>query len=173
MPLLPVASALLSMSRLPCLSGGIARSRHSEQFRRDKPLPVAMRAFKDLREFLQLLEAEKQLLRISEEVRLEPDLAAGACALAQLGDAGPALQFDNISGYLQVKGRSKLAIQPIPQHDIAIHLTHAEERGKDLPVATTPIAPDRRGHYGEELDNPQRTDVWRKKLGALVKESQQ
>jgi vanillate/4-hydroxybenzoate decarboxylase subunit C len=38
---------------------------------------------------------------------------------------------------MQVKGRSKLAIQPIPQHDIAIHLTHAEERGEDLPVAIT------------------------------------
>jgi 3-polyprenyl-4-hydroxybenzoate decarboxylase len=34
-----------------------------------------MRAFKDLREFLQLLEGEKQLLRISEKVSLEPDLA--------------------------------------------------------------------------------------------------
>jgi 4-hydroxybenzoate decarboxylase len=39
--------------------------------------------------------------------------------------------------------------------------------------ATTPIAPDRRGHYGEELDIPQRTDVWRKKLAALVKELKQ
>ena len=39
--------------------------------------------------------------------------------------------------------------------------------------ATTPIAPDQRGHYGEELDTPQRTDVWRKKLAALVKELRQ
>jgi vanillate/4-hydroxybenzoate decarboxylase subunit C len=35
--------------------------------------------------------------------------------------------------------------------------------------ATTPIAPDRRGHYGEELDAPQQTDEWRKKLAALLK----
>ena len=204
-----------------------------------------MRAFQDLREFLQVLEAEKQLLRIDEEVSLEPDLGAAGCALTQLGGAGPALQFDNIKGYtnarvvmnvhgswanhalllgmdkdtsireqffefarryqkypgdvervdvapwqevivdkdinlfhlmplfrinrgdggffldkacvisrdpddwdndnvenvgvyrLQVKGRRKLSIQPIPQHDIAIHLTHAEERGEDLPVAIT------------------------------------
>jgi vanillate/4-hydroxybenzoate decarboxylase subunit C len=41
-----------------------------------------MRAFKDLREFLQLLESEKQLLRINEKVSLEPDLAAAGCALA-------------------------------------------------------------------------------------------
>src|SRR5260370_16882670 len=58
-----------------------------------------MRAFKDLREFLQLLEAEKQLLRINEKVSLEPDLAAAGCALAQIGGASPALQFDNIDGY--------------------------------------------------------------------------
>ena len=44
----------------------------------------------------------------------------------------------NVGVYrMQVKGRNKLAIQPIPQHDIAIHLTHAEERGEDLPVAIT------------------------------------
>jgi vanillate/4-hydroxybenzoate decarboxylase subunit C len=36
-----------------------------------------------------------------------------------------------------VKGRRKLSIQPIPQHDIAIHLAHSEERGEDLPVAIT------------------------------------
>lgn len=39
--------------------------------------------------------------------------------------------------------------------------------------ATTPITPDRRGHYGEELDTPLQTDVWRKKLSALVKGLQQ
>jgi vanillate/4-hydroxybenzoate decarboxylase subunit C len=202
-----------------------------------------MRAFKDLREFLQLLEAEKQLLRIKDKVCLEPDLAAAGCALAQIGGASPALHFDNIDGYtnaqvvmgvhgswanhalllgmdkdtpireqffeftrryqkypgqvervdsapwqevvvdkdvnlfnlmplfrlnrgdggffldkacvisrdpddwnndnvenvgvyrMQVKGRNKLNIQPIPQHDIAIHLRHAEERGEDLPIA--------------------------------------
>jgi hypothetical protein len=39
--------------------------------------------------------------------------------------------------------------------------------------ATTPIAPDRRGHYGQELDRPERTDEWRRKLAALVKELKQ
>src|SRR6516225_76461 len=38
--------------------------------------------------------------------------------------------------------------------------------------ATTPIAPDMRGDYGQELDTPVRTDVWRQKLGALMKELQ-
>jgi vanillate/4-hydroxybenzoate decarboxylase subunit C len=202
-----------------------------------------MRAFKTLRDFLQLLEAEQQLLRITEEVRLEPDLAAAACALTQLGETSPAIHFDRIKGYqnarvvlnvhgswpnlalmlgmakdaslneqffefvrryeqfpgemehhdrapwqavvvdkdvnlfelmplfrlncgdggfyidkaciisrdpgdwdnedvqnvgmyrLQVKGKNRLGIQPVPVHDIAIHLSHAEERGEDLPVA--------------------------------------
>jgi 3-polyprenyl-4-hydroxybenzoate decarboxylase len=38
--------------------------------------------------------------------------------------------------------------------------------------ATTPITPDRRGDYGEEVDSPQQTEVWRQKLGALVAELQ-
>jgi vanillate/4-hydroxybenzoate decarboxylase subunit C len=200
-------------------------------------------AFRNLREFLAVLEQQKQLLRIGEQVSLEPDLSAAACALTQLGETSPAVQFDNIKGYrnaqvvmnvhgswpnqalalgmdkgtsirdqffefvhryqqypgalehvdsapwqevvvdndvnlfdlmplfrlnrgdggffidkgcvvsrdpddwdndsvenvgiyrLQVKGRNRLGIQTVPQHDIAIHLAHAEERGEDLPVA--------------------------------------
>lgn len=38
---------------------------------------------------------------------------------------------------MQVKGKRKLAIQPVPVHDIAIHLRMAEERGEDLPIAIT------------------------------------
>jgi 4-hydroxybenzoate decarboxylase len=202
-----------------------------------------MRAYKDLREFLSLLEQERQLLRIRDQVVLEPDLAAAACALAQIGEESPAICFDSIAGYsnarvalnvhgswcnhalalgmekdaamrdqffefvrrfqqypgelervenapwqevvidrdvnlyellplfrlnrgdggyfidkacivsrdpddrdndnvenvgiyrLQVKGRYRLGIQAVPQHDIAIHIAHAEERGEDLPVA--------------------------------------
>jgi 4-hydroxybenzoate decarboxylase len=36
---------------------------------------------------------------------------------------------------LQVKGKTRIGIQPVPAHDIAIHLRKAEERGEDLPVA--------------------------------------
>jgi vanillate/4-hydroxybenzoate decarboxylase subunit C len=32
------------------------------------------------------------------------------------------------------------------------------------------IAPDARGHYGQELDTPDHTDAWRNKLAALVKD---
>jgi 4-hydroxybenzoate decarboxylase len=59
-----------------------------------------MRAFKDLREFLRLLETEKQLLRITEEVSLEPDLAAAARAINQIdGDTSPAIHFARLKGY--------------------------------------------------------------------------
>jgi vanillate/4-hydroxybenzoate decarboxylase subunit C len=202
-----------------------------------------MHAYKDLREFLSVLEQERQLLCIHDQVRLEPDLAAAACALTQIGEGSPAIYFDRIAGCgdarvalnvhgswsnhalalgmekdasmrdqffefvrrfqkypgalehvgsapwqevvidkdvnlfellplfrlnrgdggyfidkactisrdlddwdndnvenvgiyrLQVKGRNRLGIQTVPQHDIAIHMAHAEERGEDLPVA--------------------------------------
>ena len=51
-----------------------------------------MRAFKDLREFLQLRDSEKQLLRISERVSLEPDLAAaGMCTAIDIAPKDSAL----------------------------------------------------------------------------------
>jgi len=36
--------------------------------------------------------------------------------------------------------------------------------------ATTPVPPDNRGNFGEELEDPAQTDVWRAKLGTLLKE---
>lgn len=202
-----------------------------------------MRAYQDLREFLSVLESEKQLLRITEQVSFEPDLAAAGAALAQIGEGVPAIQFNNIAGCdnaqvvmnthgswpnhalalgmnkdaplreqffefvrrfnlypgeldrvgsapwqevvvdkdinlfelmplfrlnrgdggfyidkactisrdpddwnnddvenvgiyrLQVKGPNRIGIQTVPQHDISIHLAHAEARGEDLPIA--------------------------------------
>jgi 4-hydroxybenzoate decarboxylase len=49
-----------------------------------------MRAYQDFREFLAVLEQEKQLLRITAAVQLEPDLAAVACAATKLGNRSPA-----------------------------------------------------------------------------------
>jgi vanillate/4-hydroxybenzoate decarboxylase subunit C len=57
-----------------------------------------MRAYQDLREFLSVLEQERQLLRVTEQVSFEPDLGAAACALAQIGETVPAIQFNNIAG---------------------------------------------------------------------------
>jgi UbiD family decarboxylase len=36
---------------------------------------------------------------------------------------------------MQVKGNRRLGLQPVPMHDIALHLNEAEQRGEDLPVA--------------------------------------
>jgi 4-hydroxybenzoate decarboxylase len=203
-------------------------------------------AYDDLRSFLNVLDKEGQLLRISDQVMPEPDLAAAANAAGRLGDAAPALYFDNVLGFtsariamnvhgswanhalalgmpkqtstreqveefirrwakfpvkpvyrenppwaensvagedvnifdvlplfrlndgdggfyidkaavvskdpgdpdnsgkqnvgiyrIEVKGRRKLALQPVPMHDIAEHLRKAEEAGQDLPVAIT------------------------------------
>jgi 4-hydroxybenzoate decarboxylase len=46
-----------------------------------------------------LLEAERQLLRIRDEVSLEPDLAPAGRAITQLGETSPAIYFDRIKGY--------------------------------------------------------------------------
>ncbi|CAM5545653.1 non-oxidative hydroxyarylic acid decarboxylases subunit C [Streptomyces purpurascens] len=203
-------------------------------------------AYDDLRSFLETLDKEGQLLHIAEEVNPEPDIAAAANAAPRLGDAAPALYFDNVKGFtdariamnvhgswanhalaldlpkgtgtkeqveefirrweefpvaperrdnppwaqntqegddvdifqvlplirlndgdggfyidkaavvskdpedpehsgkqnvgiyrIQVKGKRKLALQPVPMHDIAQHLRKAEETGEDLPVAIT------------------------------------
>lgn len=203
-------------------------------------------AFDDLRSFLQALDDHGQLLKISEEVNAEPDLAAAANATGRIGDGAPALWFDNIRGFtdarvamntigswqnhaislglppnapvkkqidefirrwdnfpiaperranpawaqntvdgdeinlfdilplfrlndgdggfyldkacvvsrdpldpdnfgkqnvgiyrMEVKGKRKLGLQPVPMHDIVLHLHKAEERGEDLPIAIT------------------------------------
>jgi len=202
--------------------------------------------YDDLRSFLKTLEEQGQLLRITDEVLPEPDVAAAANAAARMGDNAPALYFDNVKGFtdariamnvhgswanhalalglpretgtkeqidefirrwaefpvapewredppwaqhtmtgedvdvfkvlplvrlndgdggfyidkaavvskdpddpdnsgkqnvgiyrIEVKGKARLALQPVPMHDIAQHLHKAEERGEDLPIAIT------------------------------------
>ena len=58
-----------------------------------------MAGYVDFRDFLAKLEKQGQLLRITDPVKLEPDLSAAACALTQLGETSPAIQFENISGF--------------------------------------------------------------------------
>ncbi|MFF3573203.1 non-oxidative hydroxyarylic acid decarboxylases subunit C [Nocardia jiangxiensis] len=203
-------------------------------------------AYDDLRSFLETLDKEGQLQRITEQVMPEPDIAAAANAVPRLGDQAPALYFDNVYGFerariamnvhgswanhalalglpkgtgtkeqveefirrwanfpvkpeyrdnppwaentvdgedinifdilplirlndgdggfyldkaavvskdpddptstdkqnvgvyrIEVKGKRKLALQPVPMHDIAQHLRKAEEKGEDLPIAIT------------------------------------
>lgn len=200
-------------------------------------------AYRDLREFLDLLESENQLVRIKEEVMPEPDLSAIGRSAPDVENA-PAVLVENIKGYktpvvlnvhgswqnhalmlnmpkdtpvkeqffelekiwdrypikpvwvdkkeapvkevvieddinlfdvlplfrinefdagfylskalivskdpnkpesydeqnagtyrIQVKGKDKVGIQPLPFHDIAVHLKHAEEKNEPLPIA--------------------------------------
>jgi len=63
-----------------------------------------MRAFKTLRDFLELLETDKQLLRITDAVSPEPDLAAAGRAINQAGgETSPALLFNNIKGFAKAE----------------------------------------------------------------------
>src|SRR4030095_11642023 len=58
------------------------------------------------------------------------------CVISRDPDDWDNDDVENVGVYrLQVKGRNRLGIQTVPQHDIAIHLTHAAERGEDLPAA--------------------------------------
>jgi len=59
--------------------------------------------YDDLRAFLARLDAEGQLLRIAEMVLPEPDLGAAGRAVANLGDAAPALLFTDIFGYAHAR----------------------------------------------------------------------
>ncbi|EPJ35787.1 putative protein VdcC [Streptomyces afghaniensis 772] len=60
-------------------------------------------AHDDLRSFLETLDKEGQLLHIAEEVNPEPDIAAAANAAPRLGDAAPALYFDNVRGFTDAR----------------------------------------------------------------------
>jgi len=200
-------------------------------------------SYRDLREFLDLLESENQLVRIKDEVMPEPDLSSIGRAAPNV-ENGPAVLVENVKGYknpvvlnvhgswknhalmlnlpketpvkeqffelekiwdrypikpvwvnkeeapvkeviieedinlfdvlplfrinefdagfylskalivsrdpnnpdnydeqnagtyrVQVKGKDKVGIQPLPFHDIAVHLEHAEENNEPLPIA--------------------------------------
>ncbi|MFF7364430.1 non-oxidative hydroxyarylic acid decarboxylases subunit C [Streptomyces sp. NPDC008125] len=60
-------------------------------------------AYDDLRSFLATLEKEGQLLRITEEVLPEPDLAAAANATGRIGENAPALYFDDVTGFTDAR----------------------------------------------------------------------
>ena len=61
-------------------------------------------AFATLRDFLDQLDQEGQLLRIKDEVKLEPDLGAAGRAINNIGkDTAPALLFEKLHGYTDAK----------------------------------------------------------------------
>ena len=59
-----------------------------------------------------------------------------ACVVSRDLDDWDNDDLENVGVYrLQVKGRHRIGIQAVPQHDIARHINHAEARGEDLHVA--------------------------------------
>ena len=61
-------------------------------------LEVSGLAYKDLREFLQKLEEEGQLVRVKDEVMPEPHIGAAGRAAGNLKN-GPAVLFEKVAGY--------------------------------------------------------------------------
>lgn len=57
-----------------------------------------VKTYKDLREFLDTLEEEGQLIRIKEEVSPEPDIGAAGRACANM-EKKPAVLFEKVKGY--------------------------------------------------------------------------
>lgn len=61
-----------------------------------------------------------------------------ACVVSRDPDDPDHFGKQNVGIYrMEVKGKRKLGLQPVPMHDIAVHLRKAEERGEDLPIAIT------------------------------------
>jgi 4-hydroxybenzoate decarboxylase len=59
-----------------------------------------------------------------------------AAVVSRDPDAPDDFGRQNVGIYrMQVKGRRKLGLQPVPMHDVARHLRIAEARGEDLPIA--------------------------------------
>jgi vanillate/4-hydroxybenzoate decarboxylase subunit C len=59
--------------------------------------------YSDLRSYLDALNANGQLLSITEKVKAEPDLSAAAVAGLRMSDRSPAPLFDNIEGFTNAR----------------------------------------------------------------------
>jgi vanillate/4-hydroxybenzoate decarboxylase subunit C len=58
-----------------------------------------------------------------------------------------------------------MSILPLDPGSMPEGMTH-----KLIIDATTPVPPDARGNYGQQLDSPVGTDKWRGKLGKILSE---
>jgi UbiD family decarboxylase len=81
--------------------------------------------YKDLREYLDLLESKKLLHRITAEVDLQHEI--GAITARSLERKGPALWFDNIKGYRGIPLVTNI-ISTTPQLAVAFNTEADEER---------------------------------------------
>ncbi len=103
--------------------------------------------YKDLREYLNLLESEKLLHRISAPV--DPHLEIGAVAARSLERKGPALWFDNVSGYEGmpfvtniISTTQQLAITfDVEPTEEAIHERVVGGMDRRIPSVTLPTGP--------------------------------
>jgi UbiD family decarboxylase len=109
-------------------------------------------AYDDLRGFLAALEKEGQLLRIPEQVRPEPDLAAAANAAARLGDDAPALWFDDVEGFHPGTARIAMNVHGSwANHALALGLPKATGTREQVEEFARrwddfPVAPERRAN---------------------------
>lgn len=62
-------------------------------------LPRRLAMFKDLREFLDVLDKHQQLVRYTDKIMPEPDVSLVTCGAYEIGRDSPALLFDNLCGY--------------------------------------------------------------------------
>lgn len=131
-------------------------------------------AFDDLRSYLSALEEHGQLLRIEEQVKAEPDLAAAANATGRIGEGAPApaLWFDNIEGFTD----ARVALNTLgswKNHAIAMGLPPSTGTKEQIDEfirrwETFPVAPDNRGHYSQPVRDLPETKGWIEKLNAML-----
>ncbi|CAL9346687.1 non-oxidative hydroxyarylic acid decarboxylases subunit C [Streptomyces albus] len=104
--------------------------------------------YDDLRGYLEALEKHGQLLRFTEQVDPEPDLAAAANAAARLGAGAPALCFEQVTGY--PTGRVALNVHGSwANHAIALELPPATPVRRQVAEFSRrwesfPVPPERR-----------------------------
>jgi len=105
-------------------------------------------AFDDLRSFMRALDENGQLLKITEQVKAEPDLAAAANATGRIGEGAPALYFDNVEGFTD----ARIALNTLgswPNNAIAMGLPPSTSTNEQIAEYirrwdTFPITPERR-----------------------------
>ncbi|GAA1774025.1 non-oxidative hydroxyarylic acid decarboxylases subunit C [Streptomonospora arabica] len=105
-----------------------------------------MTHYDDFRAFLDALDGAGRLVRISEPVDAEPDLAAAATAAARLGDREPALYFTSVNGFTDARvalnahgswANHAIALGMEPDTPVREQVAELTRRWDDFPVAPT------------------------------------
>jgi len=119
--------------------------------------------YRDFRAWIRKLEEERELLRIKDPVRLEPDI--GASSQASILDDGPGLLFENLPGYppshpltIALMGSPRrLALSlDLPKHtsrgDMVQEIVRRLERPLIKPkrISSAPLKEER--HFGKDVN---------------------